>query len=317
MDQQATKDIGQFQRRDAFQRYLRASSYLYSKAKLIGGLQVFLTILVPVILSVLSVLFSRESQQGAGLKGWAAFYGIAVALLDSMFLDKAQKSLKKEAAQIQELFDCELLEMPWNEFKAGDKPTPERIDQSSRALKRELTEREKNWYPGVVGIVPLYLSRVVCQRTNIWWDGELRRRYAFWLSSFAVVIVLIAGIVGMATNMSLGTFVLTIMAPLFPAAMWFIRERNRQKESTATLDRLMKHTSSLWTSVLVAEMSPTDALGKSRELQDELFVHRQSNQPIPNLVKRIFAGRFDESMNKGAEELVEAAQAAIGGQIKR
>jgi hypothetical protein len=311
MDQQATKDIGQFQRTDAFQQYLRASSYLYSNAKLISSLQVFLTILVPVILSVLSVLYSSESQQGAGLKGWAAFYGIAVVLLDSMFLDKAQKSLKKEAAQIQELFDCELLEMPWNEFKVGDKPTPETIDHSSRALKRELTEREKNWYPSIVGKLPLYLCRVVCQRTNIWWDGELRRRYAFWLSSFAVGIILLAAIVGMVRNMSLGTFVLTIMAPLFPAAMWFIRERNRQKESTATLDRLMKHTTNLWTGVLGAQMSPTDALGKSRELQDELFVHRQSNQPIPNLVNRIFAGRFNESMNKGAEELVKAAQAAI------
>jgi hypothetical protein len=317
MDQQATKDIGQLQRTDAFQRGLRASSYLYSKAKLISGIQVFLTILVPVVLSALSVLFSRESQQGAGLKGWAAFYGIAVVLLDSMFLDKTQKSLKKEAAQIQELFDCELLEMPWNEFKAGDKPTPEKIDQSSRALGRELTEREINWYPGVVGRLPLYLCRLVCQRTNIWWDGELRRRYAFWLSTFAVGMMLLAAIVGMVKNMSLVTFVLTIMAPLFPAAMWFIRERNRQKESTATLDRLMKHTTNLWTNVLDAKMSPSDALDKSRELQDELFVHRQSNQPIPNVVNRIFAGRFDQSMNKGAEELVEAAQAAIRGQTKR
>jgi hypothetical protein len=311
MDQQATKDIGQLQRTDAFQRCLRASSYLYSKAKLISGLQVFLTILVPVVLSALSVLFSRESQQGTGLKGWAAFYGIVVVLLDSMFLDKTQKSLKKEAAQIQELFDCELFEIPWNEFKAGDKPTPEKIDQSSRALKRELTEREMNWYPGVVGRLPLYLCRLVCQRTNIWWDGELRRRYAFWLSTFAVGMLLLAAIVGMVKNMSLVTFVLTIMAPLFPAAMWFIRERNRQKESMATLDRLMKHTTNLWTNVLDAKMSPADALDKSRELQDEIFVHRSSNQPIPNLVNRIFAGRFDVSMNKGAEELVAAAEAAM------
>jgi hypothetical protein len=315
MDQRAIKNIGEIQRADKFQRYLRASSYLYSKAKVISGLQVFLTVLVPVTLSVLSVVLSRDSQQGAGLKGWAAFYGIAVVLLDTLLLDRAQKATKKEAAKIQECFDCDLFEMPWNEFKVGDKPNPEKIHQSAQALRRELTEGEKNWYPRAAGRLPLYLCRVVCQRTNVWWDGELRRRYAFFLSLFAISIVVLAVVVGMARDMSLGTFVLTIMAPVFPAEIWFVRERNRQKESIAVLDRLMKYTAKLWASVLQPQIDESEALIRSRELQDELFVHRYSNPPIPNVVQKIFADRFDVSMNKGAEELVEAAEAAMRHEV--
>jgi hypothetical protein len=311
MDDRAVKDIGQIQRTDNFQRYLRASSYLYSKAKVMSGLQVLLTVLVPVVLSVMSVLFFRDSQQGAGLKGWAAFYGIAVILLDTLLLDRTQKSIKKEAAQIQECFDCELLEIPWNEFKVGDRPSPEKIDQSAGALRRELTEREKNWYPAAAGKLPLYLCRVVCQRTNVWWDGELRRRYAFYLSLLAVSIVVLAVVVGIAKDMSLGTFVLTIMAPIFPAQIWLIRERNRQKDSIAVLDRLMKHTAKLWASVLDSQSNQNEASIKSRELQDELFVHRYSNAPIPNAVHKVFAGSFNVTMNKGAEELVNEAKTAM------
>jgi hypothetical protein len=311
MGEREIKNIGEIQKADNFQRYLRSSSYLYSRAKLIGGIQVFLTVLVPVVLSVSSVVFFHGSQPGSGLKGWAAFYGIAVVLFDTLLLDRAQKTTKKAAAKIQEDFDCKLLEMPWNEFKVGDKPTPEEIDQSARALKRELTEREKSWYPPEAGRLPLYLCRVVCQRTNVWWDGELRRRYALCLSLLAVSVVVIAILVGMLKDMSLSTFVLTIMAPIFPAEIWFIRERNRQKDSIALLDRLMKHTAKLWASLLNSWPDEGEALIKSRELQDELFVHRYSNPPIPNMVHKIFAGKFDVTMNKGAEELVDAAEIAM------
>lgn len=311
MDQRAIKNIGEIQRADKFQRYLRASSYLYSKAKIINGLQVFLTVLVPVVLSVLSVVFSSDSQQGTGLKGWAAFYGIAVVLLDTLLLDRAQKATKKEAARIQECFDCDLFEMPWNEFKVGDEPNPEKIYQSAQALRRELTEGEKNWYPRAAGRLPLYLCRVVCQRTNVWWDGELRRRYAFFLSLLASSIVVLAVVVGMARNMSMITFVLTIMAPIFPAEIWFVRERNKQKETIAALDRLMKYTAKLWASILQPQIDESEALIKSRELQDELFVHRYSNPTVPNVVQKIFANHFDITMNKGAEELVDAAKTAM------
>ena len=302
------RDIGSIQLAERFQIFTRASTYLYSRAKLVSFSQLVLTVVIPVILTTLAIVFSDQTTPASKLKVWAAFYGIIITLLDLIFLDRLQKELKKAAAKVQECFDCELLLMDWNNFKVGEKPAPEKVAQAEGNLRRELTTDEKNWYPAVVGELPIYLSRIVCQRTNIWWDSEVRRKYNRLLTTVAVIIGLTGAIVGLAKDMSMEVFILTILAPIFPTAVWTIKEIRKQKETIDTLDRLMKYVVQLWDDALEQSIDLDSIANKSRELQTELYVHRASNQPIPNRIHKILSKGLGSNMNKGATELVKQAK---------
>lgn len=308
LEETAKRDIGTIQRSDFFQRHLKASSWLYSRAKLLRAVQFLLTVLIPVLLAILSTVFSDPAESNAGLKGWAAFYGIAISLMDIAVLEGAQFSFRKRAARVQESFDCNLLGLPWSIFKVGDTPCPEDIDYWACAFKIELTENQKNWYPGAVGELPLYLGRIVCQRSNIWWDKTLRHRFIQFVIGLTVSFVIIATIVGFVKEMTLPVFILSIMAPISPALIWLIKEAKRQQESSENLNRLMTHAARLWQNALGETVSYSEMKAKSRELQDEIFLHRSSNQPVPNWFNRLFSSSFDVSMNKGAEVLVAEAK---------
>jgi hypothetical protein len=307
------RDIGSIQLTEKFQSFIRASSYLYSRAKLVSVSQIVLTVLIPIVLTTLAVVYSDQTGPASKIKVWASFYGIVITLLDLAFFEKLQKELKKTAAKVQECFDCDLLLMNWNYFRAGDKPTPEKIDRAARALRRELTTDEKNWYaPKSIGSLPIYLSRIICQRSNIWWDSEVRRRYTRYLTIVAVIIGLVATVVGLAKNMSMEVFVLTILAPIFPTIIWIIKEIKKQQDTIDTLDRLMKYVVQLWDDALNRSIDVDSIADKSRELQNELYVHRSSNQPIPNRIHKLLAKGLGTSMNTGAEELIEQAKAKLG-----
>ena len=56
--------------------------------------------------------------------------------------------------------------------------------------------RLKDWYPPVVGDLPLPLARAICKRANCWWDAELRRRIPHVAVAVMVVIFAISTVSG-------------------------------------------------------------------------------------------------------------------------
>ena len=89
--------------------------------------------------------------------------------------------------------------------------------------------RLQNWYPPVVGNVPIEIGRLICQRTNVWWDPSLGRRYAAGPLLLAIVLV------GLRQGAKL--FVLSLdrlfisLITAGPAIRWAIREGNRRSIS--------------------------------------------------------------------------------------
>jgi len=107
-------------------------------------------------------------------------------------------------------------------------------------------------------------------------------------------------------------FVLTMLAPIFPTAVWIIKEIRKQKDTIDIHDRLMKYVMQLWDDALNQSIGIAEISNKSRDLQNELYAHRSSNQPIPNRVHKILAKGLVTSINKSAEELIEQVRAKLG-----
>jgi hypothetical protein len=243
---------------------------------------------------------------------YAACWGGLLAVLDLILFTPWQTSLKQQAAKIQELFDCAVLRIPWQELKVGRPPDLETVTEwadpagaSYDALK--LT----NWYAPEVGEVPLPIARIICQRTNCWWDAKLRRRVANWNTaaiSGILVLITLGGLIG---HVTFKDFLLGGVLAFLPLFVLGLRQATEQRQAAARLDHLRDHAEQLWDHALARAVDDDDLGVASRVLQDEVFDQRRKNPLIFDWIYFRLRDRQEELMNKNAHELVREAKQAL------
>src|SRR5688572_1856363 len=99
---------------------LAAQRRIYAHAKLLAGVQAALAVPAPITWAIVAAIWPATTV-------WAAFWGITSSLLDALLLEPLIDSSKRDAARIQELFDSDLLHLPWSQLVADDSPDPELI----------------------------------------------------------------------------------------------------------------------------------------------------------------------------------------------
>jgi hypothetical protein len=95
------------------------------------------------------------------------------------------------------------------------------IDATSRKWSGNETHLF-DWYAGIPEQAPLQLARIVCQRTNLWCDSSLRRRYGKLLIA-VVILVLLGLIIGAAVRNLTVIDLVAVAATISPALIWAIR----------------------------------------------------------------------------------------------
>ena len=280
---------------------LAAQRQLYSDAKAIQAVQIGLCALGPPILAVLVVFFSLPPV-------YAACCAIIVALLDFLWFTPWQQSLKQKAANIQELFDCDVLELPRQELLTSASLKIETVEKYSSKYKRKSHDDFglKDWYSKKVGKVPLHLGRVICQRSNCRWTAELQRRYANLVLVVLSIVPVFTLCLGLIANLTLAKFILAMVVPLMPAFIRGMRQYIEHKKYAVQLDGLKKYVESLWNKAL-SGADPDELARDSRELQDEIYNHRRTSPLIFDWLYRHLRREDEELMNKAANELVTEA----------
>ena len=279
---------------------LAAQRQLYSDAKRIQAIQIIF-VFVPPILTVLVVCHLLAAV-------WAAISGIIIACLFLCF-DSQQQSLKQKAAKIQELFDCDVLALNWREIMVGSRFEIETVEKYASKHKHKDPDyiKLKNWYSKNVGKLPLHLGRIVCQRSNCWWDAQLRRRYTKWvIGVFLVVLIVVVTCFGLTRDWTLEKFILLVVNPLTPAFILGVRQCNENTKSAMRLDKLKEHAEKMWNKALKGE-NPEELTRASRDLQDEIYHHRRTNSLIFDWFYNFLKKEDEEQMNKSANELVNEA----------
>jgi len=279
-------------------RLLAAQRCLYSRAKRLAGLQAFVAGLTPVV-GAIAIALKPNSDV------WAAFAGIVVALVDTIWLDPRQSKLRNLGASVQEDFDCNVLQLPWNSALAGRHPGPEDIHEAAAGHNPSSTAPLEDWYPRAVSELPLYQGRLICQRTNCWWDSKLRQRYANWVVGTVSLLSVCVFALGLLNGMSLQKLVLAVMAPLLPAALWATREWRRQSETALESGRQKEDSESLWCHVVRGEVPESEVSRRSRELQDAILVRRRQGAPVFDWVYRCLRRKQEEQMNVGAQKMLD------------
>lgn len=281
---------------------LGAQRQLYATAKAIFGWQLFFGCPTAVILAILVI-------SDPSLKGLAAAWGILITFADIFWLTPWQKRLRDSAAKIQEEFDCDVLKLPWNDLKAGKHPDPELIKEQFDKYTRWESRMTPvtNWYAPAVGELPIHLGRIVCQRSNCWWDANQRRRYATYIIGIVSLVFVATFCLTFGTGITIEDFIIKVAAPLSPVLTIGIRQYREHIEAAERLDKLKDHSDSLWKDALSGK-SAKKLTEKSRNLQDEILENRKKSPPIFDFLFKHLRPKYEVQMNFGAEELVEQAK---------
>ncbi len=303
-------DISQRQNAEPHLGRLAAFSIFYQRAKVVAAFQFTLTVPMAVVSAVVIAIEPKA-------KVWTTFFALTAALVDALILERVQTHFKKLAARTQEQFDCDLFGLDWRTLRAGEKPEIGDVLHAAGCFKKKNPEMGnlRDWYPPAVDKVPLSLARLICQRTNCWWDSSLRKQYANCLIGILFIVAIAVFFISLVQGQSVEQMILTVYAPIAPALLWTVREVRRQHDSAEALDKMRAHVERVWATALKGQLSRSDLDNASREIQDSIFDGRSKNPLIFDWINNIVRPRHQLSMNAKADEMV--AEAIASGACER
>jgi hypothetical protein len=252
---------------------------------------------------------------------WLALIGICFTAFAILFLEQREDAFRRRAAAVQEQFDCDVLELPWNPIAVEGPPALEPV---AGAVDNTTTDSEprygQNPYSAEVDAVPLVAGRLICQRANLYADSELRRPYAvlLWMVALAVPVVLIVW--ALASGRDVAALLIVFAAGL-PLVVWAGQEARSQNDAADRVQRLRKSADDIW-KTLIGEVlrQPTweridedRYLDASRTLQDQIYLHRVESPKVPDWFYKHSRERSERQASGLVRELVEEFQRAKPG----
>lgn len=247
---------------------LAAQQHLYSRAKGIRNVAIAVVLGVAILGLVASAVDNRHFTHvlpSLVLLSW---------FFDQRVLTTRERAALAEAAQMQEAFDCFVLDLPWPSCKGIERPTDDRVKQLAVARAKRNVRPLENWYPPSAIPTDPILAKVHCQRTNCWWEINLRRKWVglgrmvFW--GLLAVLLLLSASTGLTVAKLVG-----ILASNIRVVAWGLNERDDQ---AAAIERLVGIHSLV--SGFRADRLPSAA--EIRGIQDAVFDHRRVAPPIPD-----------------------------------
>lgn len=284
---------------------LRAASHFYGTAKVLLAWQIAGSVVGPVLLAVMIAAVPC-------LKAWGVIYSVIVSVADVLWLDPWQSRLRKLGARAQEEFDTGVLGVPWRGVQVGRPLGPEDVIAAAKSFGDSDTS-VRDWYPTSVDAVGAPFRALICQRINVWWDGELRKRVATWVIVVLVIACLAIVAIGVGTHQPTDVLVQSVLAPVLPVLLWCIREARRQLDAANKLDEIKAAITSTWTEALQSRGSSEAIRGKVSDIQAAIFDHRSRHPLVFNWVHRRFRPKGQETMANMAERLVKEVERAVPG----
>jgi hypothetical protein len=285
---------------------LAAQRAVYSRAKTFFGLQLLLNIPVVILIAIVVLALDKE---WFGLPKYDIAWvvgatGILFLMMDTLFWNTKINTYREKAARIQQAFDCEVLVLPVDEITYGKAPDKEEVENWSDAFPSAQLGDLHDWYRPEVGSLPLESARLICQRSNCWWDMDLRRRYNKVVFVVATIFLLSISIIAIALDCTTKTIFGQILAPSLPFLTIAIK---LIKDNNDAIDRLqaMKETlDSLWETVLKKGISDADLRESSIRIQAGIFLNRKNNPLIFDWIHQRIRPKHESTTSKSTIEYV-------------
>lgn len=285
---------------------LAAQRYLYSKAKRLMAVELILSIPIIISIAITNLWLKSYSIDTTWLVATAA---VLITILDLLYLSPLIENLKEKAAKIQELFDCDVLSLSWNKITIGKRPDLEDVidntNKYSESQKDPGYRSLLNWYPKEVDKLPLGIARILCQRSNMRWDSELRKNISFYLGLIAIIMFVVLLIISILGDLSLKTFFEKVIAPCLPIWVFTIRQIQQNKKAIVSLGEMQQKAEAAWDQAIKLFVSSANLDEIARQLQDSLFLNRKTNPVIFNFIYEIYRSTQESSMRYTCNNMIK------------
>jgi hypothetical protein len=283
---------------------LAAQKEMYFTAKRLFFAQFIVTVVITIALALAAVALSAF-RSTTDLNWVRGSYGVMAAIVDLFLLNHFINQLRQRAAAIQELFDCDVLDLEWNNVCVGEKPKPEEIKKyADKHLKRVKSyDKLKTWYAETIKEVDGAAAKVICQRSNFAYDSTIRKSFLYWLVGIALAILVVVVVISLAINEQTRAVVSMSLFPILPILVFLGKLAKEHHGSLHNLESLKSSIVSLWSDVLKGTARDVDTT--IRQIQDKIYQNRKSSPLIPEWFYDRKRPGLEEQMYYGVDDLVE------------
>jgi hypothetical protein len=300
-------------------KQLAAQAALYSAAKTIFSIQLILGVPVVVVIALAALALDKQwfglpKKDIAHIVGAS---GMLFALLDVFMWSPLISRYREKAAKIQQTFDSSVLALRWNEIAYEKRPDPEDIEVWAK-MNQFYTNgsgRYENWYRTEVNDLPREVARLVCQRSNCWWDMDLRRRYNRII--YAVGAVLFVSLVGIALglNCTAETFFGLVVAPLLPFLTTGPKLVFDNRDAISRLKSMKEALEGSWNRIVQGNINKREMTALSEDIQGGIFNNRKQNPLIFDWLADRLRPANEETTGMTVEQYVAEFRVAHPDQV--
>lgn len=283
---------------------LAAQRELYTSAKRYYTVQLLGSIFIPVIASLFAIYYNEISA-------FVGLYGICFLIIDVAIIERIITERRTKAAKIQELFDCDVLQMKKSPLKTVSEIAVEEVLTHYNAFQKAKNDISKiqDWYPKETAVVEITYARLICQKTNCWWDSKLRTNYCNLLRLISILLGISLIIYGFIEGMKLEQIVL-IASGLIPFFQFSAKQYLDNSESAERLTKVNQYISEIWDDIIKGCIDKPSVEEASRRIQDEFYENRIRSPLILDSFYWIFRSNNEGLMTRTAETLIEELQSA-------
>lgn len=271
---------------------LLAQRRLYSNAKKVNYLLISITVILPIIISLITnftIVIIND-------KNWIYILFTIIAIIFEKVFEIYIDRCKKTAASIQENFDTSIFQLSENELLNTTFVDSDIIRKYSRKDKNNNKKVEKvtNWYSKEIENIDTNLAILFCQRMNICYDQNIKKKYNILLIilSFLTLFILLG--FSLFNNFSLMKFMIEVILPSIPIFSFTYKEFNTNLESVDNLQNLKEiieqnlKSNSINNSINIEEL---------RRIQDRIYQNRILSPLIPDFIYRYLWSELEDQMN--------------------
>lgn len=270
---------------------------LYSKAKFINLINFIFSAVIPVILTILAIIFKNSGiVTGQKIAPYFGYYGIAI-LVFTLLTGGLVILIKKKAATIQEMYDCDLYGLAWNELKCGAKIPREDVFRSARFYIKRPNKRHlfTLWYIRKDYALPELVLALICQSENIGWDLSQRRimkRIIWGVLCFSFISLLFYGVYS-GVRVEDFLYYIVFLLPLF---RHFILQLSEASRTILRSERVKGFIEKKLNELKDKQTADKVKLAENiRMIQDEIYNHRLISSPVPDCLHGWFR-KFNEEL---------------------
>ncbi|MDO6435608.1 S-4TM family putative pore-forming effector [Flavitalea sp. BT771] len=218
-----------------------------------------------------------------------------ICFADILFFNVYISGLRTNAAKVQELFDCNLFGLSWNGTNSGTKPEAHIIEQNAEKLVPDPKMPLENWYDINLDGLSNERSILLCQETNLFYDGKLREHFKTANILCCISVFVISLGIAIITDIKVRTYLTTVLLPVLPVITITLKTIMENRKSLSASSDLKK-------TVLQLKLSQQDpTMQELRQVQDKIYCSRKDSALVPEWYYKWRRSRLEKAMKANAD----------------